>query len=351
MGSGTSRPCTPPIGDLIDYEETPHGGPGRALLILGSKTEADLFDALEEVYRRAVSYGCYPRLARAREGLILYLYPPRPGRSRALLGAVLAAATLLTVYVSGVALAEESRGFAWTPLGYLLGLLGPLIIHELGHLSMMKRYGVPSSMPYLLPAPPLQLGFIGTFGAVINMRWLPARNRHLALIGVMGPIAGFLAALPVAWYGMASSVIEPATGTGALPLAPLVFLLIPPPGTPGPGEVIVLSPMAFSAYIVFFVTFLNLVPVAMLDGGHVVRSLLGLRGHQIVSQAVIASLLAASLVYPGLMLFTLLVLGLHAMSQGYHPGTALSDEEVDPATAAAAVAFGILLVLTLPVPV
>jgi len=309
--------------------------------------------ALETLYREAVRAGCYPRALRTSMGVLVYLHIPKPGKNRVLLGAALAALTLVSVYVSGYALVGDGlgSGLAWSPLGYLLGLLVPLIIHELGHLAAMRRYGVPSSMPYLLPAPPLQLGFIGTFGAVINMRWLPARTRHLAVIGIAGPIAGFLAAIPVAYYGLANSVIAPAEGAEALSIVPLALLLFPPPGVPGPGEAVILSPMAFSAYIVFFVTFLNLIPVAMLDGGHVIRSALGVRGHAAVSKTVIGLLILASLIAPGLLLFALFALALYMLSRGYHPGAALSVEDIDAVVAVATLLFAILLIATLPVPV
>jgi len=312
-----------------------------------------LEEALSRLYEEAVEASCYPRALRTPMGVVVYLHLPAPGKNRLVLGAFLALLTLASVYVSGYALAGEGggSGLAWSPLGYLFGLLAPLIIHELGHLAAMRRFRVPSSMPYLLPAPPIQLGFIGTFGAVINMRWLPARTRHLALIGVAGPIAGFVAAIPVAYYGMVNSIVAPATGAGALNLVPLVFLLFPLPGVPGPGEAIILSPMAFSAYIVFFVTFLNLIPVAMLDGGHIVRAALGVRGHALVSKTVIGLLLLASLIAPGLLLFALFALTLHMLSRGYHPGAAMSVEDVDLVVAVATVLFGILLVATLPIPV
>ena len=313
----------------------------------------DLAYSLERFYEAAVSSGCYPRALRTPMGVLLYLHFPEEKKRKTLTGLALAAITLVTVYVSGYALIGETTGsgLAWTPVGYLIGLLVPLIIHELGHLAAMRRFRVPSSMPYLLPAPPLQLGFIGTFGAVINMRWLPARTRHLAIIGIAGPVAGFIAAIPVAYYGMINSVITPAEGAGVLGFAPLAFLLFPPPGVPGPGEVILLSPMAFSAYIVFFVTFLNLIPIAMLDGGHIARAALGVKGHSSLSKAFIGLLLAASLLIPGLLLFALFALAIYMMSRGYHPGAALSLDDNDAAIAVTASLFGILLVATMPVPI
>ncbi|MCE4600525.1 MAG: site-2 protease family protein [Desulfurococcales archaeon] len=348
--SGVLSPrCASIISSYLEVEEVSHDDEVTSFLVIRSK-RGSLTSSLEELYNRLLEENCYMRAVRTRIGVVLQVASTPKKRSKIPLHAVLAAATLATVYISGLAFAREGTGLAWSPWGYLLGLLLPLIIHESGHYIAMKKYHVPRSLPYLLPAPPLQLGFIGTFGAVINMRWLPSRNRHLAIIGIAGPIAGFIAAIPVAYYGIMHSVIRPATGLASLPLTPLIMMLFPAPGNPGPGEAIVLSPMAFSAYIVFFVTFLNLIPVAMLDGGHIVRSLLGSRGHAFVSQLVIVLLLIASTMVPGLLVFTLLVLGLYMLSRGVHPGPAISEIGVDATTALIAVVYTVLLVLTLPVP-
>ncbi|MCE4627120.1 MAG: site-2 protease family protein [Desulfurococcales archaeon] len=347
--SSHSDSCLQIIERYLYVEEVADDEDITSYLIIQAK-KGQLIKSLEELYGDLIKINCYMRVARTQAGLILQVAKGNEQKRRITLTITLAAITLLTVYVSGLSFAREKPNLAWSPVGYLLGLLVPLLIHEAGHYLVMRRLGVPRSLPYLLPAPPLQLGFIGTFGAVINMRWLPPRNRHLALIGIAGPIAGFLAAIPVAYYGIMNSVVKPATGLATLPLTPLIMLLFPLPKTPGPGEAVVLSPMAFSAYIVFFVTFLNLIPVAMLDGGHIVRSLLGEKGHAIVSQLVLALLLLGSLFVPGLLLFTLIVLTLHFMSRGRHPGSAINDRELDSVTVIIGIVYMILLVLTIPVP-
>ena len=85
----------------------------------------------------------------------------------------------------------------WT--GYLNGLwysvaiLGILGAHEFGHYLACRYYRVDASLPYFLPAPLLT----GTLGAFIRIRQPIPNKRQLFDIGIAGPIAGFLVAIPV----------------------------------------------------------------------------------------------------------------------------------------------------------
>lgn len=323
--------------------------------LLGAPRGESLEAELEALYRELTARGCYPILARRPEGLVLYVRVGASGDRRWLLAGGLAAATLFTVYVSGLGFERLGEGFAWSSIGYLLGLLLPLVVHELGHWLVMRRYGVPASLPYLIPAPPLQLSFLGTFGAVINMRWLPPSNGSLALMAVAGPLAGFIAALPLAILGIRASVAVSAAEAEALgavpfPFTPLIVALLGSLVGPQGGDTVILSPLAFASTVVFIVTFLNLIPVAMLDGGHIVRSLLGERGHSAVSAGSVALILAASILVPALTLFAVIAVLLYLMSGGRHPGPVFLREDADWRTKLAAALFAALLVLTLPVP-
>ncbi len=340
--------CLSHLSNYIEYEVIEESR-GSATLLVKQGIGRGMIEGIEKAYYELAPRNCYLRAVRSERGVVLQVVSGARKSRGPSLAIGLALATLGTLYLSGTSF-PKGEGIAWSPIGYLLGIFIPLLIHELGHYTVMRKYRVPSSLPYFIPAPPLQMGFIGTFGAVINMRWLPLRNKHLALMAIMGPLLGFIAAIPIAYYGIKNSLIMPATGVSAIPVVPLILLLFPPPGSPGPGEAIVLSPMAFSAYIVFFVTFLNLIPIGMLDGGHIVRSLLGERGHAIVSNAFIIILFLASAYYPGLLLFALIAMALYFMAKGRHPGAALLEEERDLTTIMVGIIYGVLLILTMPVP-
>ena len=55
------------------------------------------------------------------------------------------------------------------------------------------------SYPYFIPAPTL----FGTFGAVIRIRSPITTRRALFDIGIAGPVAGFVFAVPAMAYGIA----------------------------------------------------------------------------------------------------------------------------------------------------
>ncbi|MCE4614248.1 MAG: site-2 protease family protein [Desulfurococcales archaeon] len=318
-----------------------------------------------EFYQQMIRSGCKP-LVRKWKGytlLIIVREEEKKKRVNTLAGLMLALITLVTLYISGDYLEQSMLAYGYTgsisasliPSLYVIGLLGPLLIHETGHWSMMRVYKTPSSMPYLLPAPPLQWGFLGTFGAVINMRWLPPTVDALAVVGVMGPLAGFIAAIPVTIYGLKMSLVVPASmapSGGYLMAYPIIFLLLSDKFLPTPtgSEVVLLHPLAFAGYIVFLVTFLNLIPIAQLDGGHIVRASLGDRGHRIVSNAFLVLLLGFSLIEPFLLLFALIAFTIHMLSRGRHPGPAMPVERLSVKGQLAVITFFILLFLTFPLP-
>ncbi|PYO75807.1 MAG: hypothetical protein DMD67_10415 [Gemmatimonadetes bacterium] len=107
---------------------------------------------------------------------------------------------------------------AWTAgLVFSLPLLAILSCHELGHYLTARRYSLDVSPPYFIPVP-LVPSFIGTMGAFIRLRTMLSDRRQLFDVGVAGPIAGFLVALPVLAVGLVLSHPLPGHGpsTGLL---------------------------------------------------------------------------------------------------------------------------------------
>jgi membrane-associated protease RseP (regulator of RpoE activity) len=167
------------------------------------------------------------------------------------------------------------RGWA-TGFSFSLPLLAILFCHEMGHYLTARRYQVNVSPPHFLPGPPPPIG-IGTLGAFIRLRTILNDRRQLLDIGAAGPIAGFVVALPLLWIGLAHSqpALDPSVngmqvpiGWGIWPLGDSVVTLLVRHFTHHAGPV-ALSPMAFAGWLGMFVTMLNLLPIAQLDGGHI----------------------------------------------------------------------------------
>src|SRR5207245_5618419 len=89
------------------------------------------------------------------------------------------------------------RGFWYS--GTILSILG---CHELGHYLACRYYNVDASLPYFLPVP---ISITGTLGAFIRIREPIPEKRMLFDIGIAGPIAGFLVAVPALFFGIAMS--------------------------------------------------------------------------------------------------------------------------------------------------
>ncbi len=215
-------------------------------------------------------------------------------------GAVLAGGIpytgMLTFFTSGH---PGYPGFvrAWsTGLVFSLPLLAILLCHELGHYTTARHYLLDVSPPYFIPVPLLP-SFIGTMGAFIRLRTVVTDRRQLFDVGVAGPIAGFVIALPTLVAGLALShpVAPPQEGWtgmivyfGANPYLPvgdsfvtwaLRRLIL------GGASAIRLHPLAFAGWVGMFVTMLNLLPISQLDGGHVLYAVLP-RWHYRVAQAI-----------------------------------------------------------------
>ena len=172
-----------------------------------------------------------------------------------------------------------SLGLVASGLWYSGTILAILGCHELGHYFACRYYDVDASLPYFLPMPAL---LTGTLGAFIRIRE-PIPHKHMLFdIGIAGPIAGFLVAVPALFIGLSMShVVQiPPNSTDLLELGePLLFkgaswLLW---GTQPDGFSLNMHPMAFAAWFGLLATALNLFPVGQLDGGHISYAVLGTR--------------------------------------------------------------------------
>ncbi len=167
-------------------------------------------------------------------------------------------------------------------------LLIILLVHEMGHYLMCVRYGIAASYPYFLPAPTI----IGTMGAFIRIQSPIRTRRALFDIGVAGPLAGFVIAVPLLAAGVSLSVVLPPPPESAFGSSihfgnpPLMILMqaIFHPGTASGS--LSLHPIARAAWVGLFATALNLLPAGQLDGGHIVYAL-DRRWHRPVSRATV----------------------------------------------------------------
>jgi len=184
----------------------------------------------------------------------------------------------------------------WLGIPFSLTLLGILLAHEMGHFMYAQRNRVYATLPFFLPAPTL----IGTMGAFIRIRSQIRSRAALFDIGIAGPIAGFVIALPIMLAGLLLSIpAHSIAGEGTLTLGyPLIFQLawklVHPHGVH--LTQLSLSPIAIAAWVGMLATSLNLLPGGQLDGGHIVYAL-SPRLHRPVSALTVLALFPLGIFY------------------------------------------------------
>ena len=241
----------------------------------------------------------------------------------------------------------SSRELLIYGLWYSVPILAILGCHELGHYYACRFYGVAASRPYFLPIPFL---LTGTLGAFIRIRQPIPGKRELFDIGIAGPIAGFVVAVPLLFIGMYLSRIEPIPPDFQGELfwlgEPLLFKLAAwlTFGHVADGFTISMHPMAFAAWFGLLATALNLFPIGQLDGGHISYAVLGRRSSA-VTLVMVACLIGLAfwsmswLVWAGLTILMLMVFGPH------HPPTPDEHLPLDPTRKAVAVFAVIMFIL------
>ena len=309
----------------------------------GQLLSEDTVAAYDQLADSLKPHGVVP-LFRREDGshvILLAPTPPAPRPTRAWVNIVLFLLTVFSVMLAGAQPSEPLPADTAGQIGgllrsiltgwpFALSLLGILLAHEFGHYLMSRHHRTPATLPYFIPLP---FSPLGTLGAAIVMQGTPKNTRVLFDIGVAGPLAGLVVALPVLWIGLSLSALGPVDqalypavqagqptycsspkfqedgryscpADNSLEGNSLVYLgmkylrfgqLLPAPedykgqslflywiryfftGGPIPlgGRDVFIDPVAFAGWAGLLVTALNLLPAGTLDGGHVVYSLFG----------------------------------------------------------------------------
>lgn len=286
---------------------------GFFLRYRGELLGGDSAEAYDQLAQSLSQYNAMP-LFRIEEGRqVIYLAPkqPEPKKDKVSTNIILFVLTVFSVMLAGAQpegpIPNDFAGqllmlakSIFTGWPFALSLLGILAAHELGHYFMSRYHKTPATLPYFIPFP---FSALGTMGAAIIMRGIPKNKRVLFDIGIAGPIAGLIVAIPVLFFGLSLSTlgtIDPSPN-GFIEGNSLLYLfakyvtfgqLLPAPlepqgilywlqyfftGRPVPigGLDVFIHPIAFAGWAGILVTALNLIPAGTLDGGHIIYGLLG----------------------------------------------------------------------------
>ena len=281
-------------------------------------------------------------------------------RSRPLVHLLLFLATLLTTTTAGGChyagfAADFTRDIpafsfihgAW----FSFTLLAILAAHEFGHYFACRYYRVDATLPYFLPAP---LALTGTIGAVIRIRQPIQSKPVLFDVGVAGPIAGFVVAVPALFLGLYLSRLAPLPEdfVGMSLGEPLLFQWAAALtwGDAPDGYTLNLHPVGLAAWLGLLLTALNLFPIGQLDGGHIAYAVLGSRS-TLVSLGATLTVVALVFLSASWIIWAVLMIAMLVFLGPRHPRT--PDEHVPldtPRLLVAAFAAAIFVVCFTPAP-
>ncbi len=308
------------VARVFRIEDITTGGEKDQYLVryrgyLYEEDSAAAYDRLSEALR---PHGLTPLFRVEGDRQVVYLVNriPRPQQTGFTVNLGLLVLTAISVMLSGAMygasgpVAQDFVGYMlalfsnlWTGFPFAGTLLAILLAHEFGHYLAGRFHKTAVTLPFFIPLP---FSLLGTMGAFIQLKEPPRNRRILLDIGIAGPLAGLVVAIPLLLYGLSLSrtgVVSPGglmEGNSILYLlakysifgqflpAPSSYEGLPPllfwlryvfTGTPSPvGALDVqLHPVAWASWAGLLVTAVNLIPAGQLDGGHLVYTLLGRR--------------------------------------------------------------------------
>jgi membrane-associated protease RseP (regulator of RpoE activity) len=331
---------TPIVSRFLRIEDTTWGDEKKGYLVrfrgqLFNQDSAQAYDQLAQALR-SVNVTPLFRLEEDRHVVILIngVIQPKPTK---IWGNILffILTGLSVMFTGGVAVAgnipSNINGWVKFMLGglpFAVALLAILVCHEFGHYLAGRYHKTAVTLPFFIPFP---MSLFGTMGAFIQLKEPPRNRRILLDIGIAGPLAGLIVAIPILLLGLYLSPVDKIPfqlpvgqifeGNSILYLL-LKFIakgqLLPQPfnystlnpilywikyfftGAPLPagGLDVSLHPIAWAGWAGLLVTSLNLIPAGQLDGGHIMYVLLGRRTTRLLP-FILIGLIVLGLVWSG----------------------------------------------------
>jgi membrane-associated protease RseP (regulator of RpoE activity) len=225
---------------------------------------------------------------------------------------------------------------------------------------MSRYHDVDATLPYFIPLPT----YIGSLGAVIRMKGRMPDRKALFDIGAAGPLAGLVATVVVTAIGLQLEplAVQQTTATQGGDVIvfnnpPLLRLIAELTGTAGRLESGAVHPVVFGGWVGMLVTLLNMLPVGQLDGGHVLRAMVGERQKGVAKLVPAALFALAAYLLVGVEGTDSVVIwamwGVFAVGLSYAgPATPIEDSPLDRKRFALGIVTFVLAVLCFtPVPV
>ncbi len=308
---------TPLVSNVFDIRDITWGSSKDAFVVrYRGKLTKESIKAYDHLSNKLKTHSLTP-LFREEDGLqsilLIEKLPeptlPDPGKN-----IILFILTLFSMLIAGASYVYEGEATGFFELyrdlfrdlasgiPFAASLLAILLAHEFGHYLAGRYHKTAVTLPYFIPLP-MPVSF-GTLGAFIQMKEPPKNKRVLHDIGIAGPLAGLVIAIPILLWGISLSEVSPLPiqipeGSALMLEGNSIFYLLskfivkgqllPAPidyqgvapflywvkylftGYPTPlgGLDIQMHAIAWAGWAGLLVTALNLIPAGQLDGGHI----------------------------------------------------------------------------------
>ncbi len=268
------------ITDLFHVSDTTLDQPDPGYVRFRGRYLKDPAICFDDLRTRFEAYGFTPQTEPQGDSIALIGIPAvfRPTPTNHLINLLLFVATLFSTLYVGASYAVGESGFSllsgWP---FCLSIMAILGAHEMGHYFAARYHHVPVTLPYFIPLP---ISVLGTMGAVIRIKGPVKNKRALLDVGASGPWAGLFFAVPILFYGLATSAVaqlpaEPYMAEGSSLLYSLMKIIVFGRFLPADGLDVHLNQVAWAGWAGLLVTSINLIPLGQLDGGHVAYVLFG----------------------------------------------------------------------------
>ncbi|MCB9102391.1 MAG: site-2 protease family protein [Anaerolineales bacterium] len=326
----------------VDSIETPRRAAQGTIIFIGDLLMQDSEAAYDRIAERWRARQYTPMLRRYKGQIGLIAQPGivTPARSNPWINLGLAITTILSVLFTGAVYECQCMPQTlpqWlTGLPMMLAMMAILLAHEFGHYFAAKYHKVAVTLPYFIPLPVVSP--VGTLGAFIQLRSPFKTKKQLFDIGVAGPLGGLIFAIPLIFWGMASSTVteiyrdpnNPSLLEGNsifylgvkylihgqllpnfdayrdLPIIQKTILLVAGIIPDGGGSDVFITSVAFAAWFGLFVTAMNLLPVGQLDGGHIIYCLLGEKA-RVLGLVLVGIMVLAGFLWTGWLVWAFLI--------------------------------------------
>ena len=212
-------PFTPIITSFLRVEDTTWGDEKKGFLVryrgvLYNQDSSQAYDQLADQLRQFKVTPLF-RIEDNRHTIVLVPSLAKPKPSKVWVNILLFILTVVSVTFTGAVnfsgsiptnLNEWFR-FMLEGLPFAVALLAILLCHEFGHYFVGRYHKAKVTLPYFMPLP-YPLSLFGTMGAFIQLKEIPKNKRDLLDIGIAGPIAGLIVAIPVLILGLSLSKVE-----------------------------------------------------------------------------------------------------------------------------------------------